>query len=73
MHLQENKAVNLCFAAPLVTNILIWPYETFSFWKLVGNPSEKMGYKEGVTISNGSIACGIGGGDLTKINFISIT
>lgn len=60
--LQENKAQNLAIAAPKVTGIIIKPGEVFSFWKLVGNTTEKMGYKEGLTIAKGSPSKGIGGG-----------
>lgn len=37
LHLQENKAVSLGIAAPLVNAVTIRPGETFSFWKLVGS------------------------------------
>jgi len=62
MRLQENKAKSLGIAAPKVTNILIRPNETFSFWQLVGRASRRKGYLEGVTISNGKPSSGIGGG-----------
>lgn len=60
--LQENKVINLNLAAPKVSGILIRPGETFSFWKLVGNCTEKKGYKAGMTISLGQVSAGIGGG-----------
>ena len=60
--LQENKVINLSLAAPKVSGILIRPGETFSFWKLVGNCTEKKGYKAGMTISLGQVSAGIGGG-----------
>ena len=60
--LQKNKVINLSLAAPKVSGILIRPGETFSFWKLVGNCSEKKGYKMGLTISLGQVSEGIGGG-----------
>ncbi len=62
MELQENKAVNLALAAPKIDHILIRPGETFSFWRLVGDPSAKNGYREGLTISVKGISQGIGGG-----------
>lgn len=70
MELQENKAINLSIAAPKVTNIVIRPGETFSFWKLVGSTSEKYGYKEGLQISNGKTSVGIGGGMCQFTNLI---
>jgi len=70
LQLQENKVVNLNIAAPKVTGVLIHPGETFSFWKLVGCYSEKKGYKEGLTISNGRVSKGIGGGLCQFTNLI---
>ena len=46
MRLQENKAVNLSLAAPKVDHLLIRPGEIFSFWRLVGNPTARAGYRE---------------------------
>ena len=62
MQLQENKAVNLALAAPRVSGILIRPGETFSFWRLVGNPTARRGYREGLTIGGGEARRGVGGG-----------
>lgn len=62
MRLQENKAVNLSIAAPKVNGILIEPGETFSFWRLVGNTTERDGYREGLTIAKGMPSSGTGGG-----------
>ena len=60
--LQDNKAKSLSIAAPRVTNILIKPGETFSFWRLVGKATKRKGYLEGVIISNGAAKSGVGGG-----------
>ena len=62
MDLQENKAVNLSIAAPLVSGILIRPGEVFSFWRLVGSCTKEKGYKQGLTISLGKTSQDIGGG-----------
>lgn len=70
MELQENKAVNLALAAPKVSGILIRPGEVFSFWKLVGNPSARKGYREGLTIANTRTGRGIGGGMCQFTNLI---
>lgn len=70
MRLQENKAVNLSIAAPCISGILIKPGETFSFWQLVGNPSEKRGFLEGLTIERGKPSSGIGGGMCQLSNLI---
>jgi vancomycin resistance protein VanW len=68
--LQDNKAVNLSIAAPKVSNILIFPGEYFSFWRLVGSCTERKGYREGLTISNGKIGKDIGGGMCQFTNLI---
>ncbi|MHC1696386.1 MAG: VanW family protein [Eubacteriales bacterium] len=60
--LQDNKAVNLTLSAPKISGLLIKPGETFSFWRLVGKPTVRKGYKEGLLISNGQMSSGIGGG-----------
>lgn len=68
--LQNNKAKNLAISAPLISNILIKPNETFSFWHLVGRCTPKKGYLDGVTISNGLPTAGIGGGMCQFTNLI---
>ena len=70
MQLQENKAVNLALAAPKMNGILIKPGQIFSFWHLVGDASEKRGYKEGLTITLGHPSKGIGGGMCQLTNLI---
>lgn len=70
MELQENKAANLALAAPLLTNVVIRPGETFSFWRLVGNATARRGFKEGLTISDGQTKSGIGGGMCQMTNLI---
>jgi vancomycin resistance protein VanW len=70
MELQENKAVNLKIASAKVSHIVIKPGEVFSFWHLVGDCTEKEGYKKGLTISNGGTSSGIGGGMCQFTNLI---
>lgn len=70
MSLQNNKAVNLSIAAPKVNGILIKPGETFSFWHLVGRDSRRKGYLEGLTIANGKVSSGTGGGMCQFTNLI---
>ena len=62
LHFQENKAISLGIAAPLVNRVEIRPGETFSFWHLVGSCTAAKGYREGLTINNGRAESGIGGG-----------
>lgn len=68
--LQENKVLNLGLSAPKVTNVLIRPGQTFSFWKLAGRCNEKEGYKKGLVISSGKVSEGIGGGMCQFTNLI---
>ena len=70
LQLQENKAVNLSIAAPKINKTIIKPGETFSFWQLVGAPSEKSGYKTGLTIAKGMPSRDIGGGMCQFTNLI---
>lgn len=58
----EAKIFNLNKAASIVNQYTIQSYEIFSFWKAIGNPSEKRGYKSGRTIIDGELAESIGGG-----------
>lgn len=70
MHLQHNKVVNLRLAQKELNNILILPGETFSFCKLVGLPTAKNGYLEGMELSFGEARSGIGGGICQLANLI---
>lgn len=62
MYLQHNKVTNLKLAIEKINNIVLRPGETFSFWYLVGKPSEEKGYKPGLVLNQGKIESGIGGG-----------
>ncbi|GMR68958.1 VanW family protein [Bacillus cereus] len=62
IQLQYNKITNLKLAICKINQVVIKPGETFSFWHLVGNSSEKAGYKEGIILMNGEAIKGIGGG-----------
>lgn len=62
MRLQYNKVTNLRIAAHAIDGVLILPGETFSFWRLVGNPTVGSGYVSGMLLSNGRATEGIGGG-----------
>ncbi len=70
IQLQRNKAVNLRIASAKINGVVIHPNETFSFWKLVGEVSEKRGYLDGLVINNGKIDRGIGGGLCQLANLI---
>lgn len=70
MWLQKNKVVNLRLACARIDGILLRPGETFSFWKLVGSPTSRRGYVEGMTLHNGKIVPGVGGGLCQLSNMI---
>ena len=68
---QENKATNIRIASSRITNIIVKPGETFSFWKLVGNPTKRKGYKEGRVLRTNRLITGIGGGLCNLANLVN--
>lgn len=70
MQLQVNKITNLRIALNRITGIIIKPGEVFSFYKLVGLPTRKKGYLEGIELSFGKARPGIGGGLCQIANLI---
>ena len=48
--LQENKVANLRLAAARLDGIVLRPGETFSYWRLIGKPTRRKGYKEGMVL-----------------------
>lgn len=70
MKLQENKQTNLEIAASRINGIIIRPNETFSFWRTVGKPTQKCGFKEGLTISQKGMGSAVGGGLCQMANLI---
>ncbi len=62
MHLQHNKVRNLEIALSHLNKVVIQPGQIFSIWKLVGRPTKAKGYLEGLTLNNGKISKGTGGG-----------
>ena len=70
MWLQENKVTNLKIAAKCLNGVLVRPGEIFSYWKLIGNPTGRKGYVEGMILKNGTVAPGIGGGLCQMSNLI---
>ncbi len=62
MYLQENKRRNLEIAVSHLDKIVIKPQETFSIWKLVGRPTKRKGYLDGLVLNQGQINKDTGGG-----------
>ena len=70
MWLQYNKVTNLKLALERINGILINPGEVFSFWFLVGNPTKSRGFQLGMTLQNGTVKPGYGGGLCQLSNLI---
>lgn len=70
MKLQENKVTNITIACSKINGIIIKPNEIFSYWKLVGSPSKKNGFKEGLVIGRDGFDKGYGGGLCQMANMI---
>lgn len=68
--LQVNKQNNLLIAGKKINHIVVMPGETFSFWKLIGRPTQKSGYLNGLAISSGNLSTSIGGGLCQLANLI---
>lgn len=60
--LAQNKIDNIKIAAKSIESIVILPNKLFSFWKLVGTPSEEKGFKTGRNIIGNDLQEDIGGG-----------
>jgi len=58
----ENKVHNLRLAASKFQNLPIEPGRVFSYWRCLGEPSVRAGYKVGVNIIKGRLDFDVGGG-----------
>lgn len=70
MWLQYNKIINLRLAIEKINGIVLHPGETFSYWRLIGKPTTRRGYVEGMMLSHGKFIRGIGGGLCQLSNLI---
>ena len=70
MYLQHNKITNLKIAVPRLNNLILHPGEVFSYWKLIGKPTKRKGYKPGMVLKSGTVTAGIGGGLCQLSNLI---
>lgn len=70
MQYQYNKIVNLKIAAPQLDGIVLEPGQIFSYWYLLGKPTRRKGYIEGMVLRNGGYAPGVGGGLCQLSNLI---
>ena len=70
-YLQYNKLENLKLAIKKLDGIIVFPGEYFSYWKLIGRPTHRKGYKDGMVLTaNGSFKAGVGGGLCQLSNLI---
>ena len=67
---QENKVTNLKLAVSRLDGLILKPGETFSYWRLIGKPTARKGYKEGMVLFLGRIGGDIGGGLCQLSNLI---
>ena len=70
MWLQHNKVASLGVAASCIDGLILKPGDTFSFWRLVGKPTARRGFKIGMVLRNGSVQQGMGGGLCQMTNLI---
>ncbi len=71
VELDEGKIENITIAIKKLDGIVIPPGKVFSFWKHIGRPSSKKGYKNGLVLSNGNLKEDIGGGLCQLSNLIA--
>lgn len=62
LRLQENKKENIILACGKMNGMVIHPGEIFSFWRTVGKPSQRKGYRKGRVIKGNRLTAGVGGG-----------
>ena len=63
--------VQFSHATPLMRlSLILYPGETFSYWKRIGKPTARKGYKEGMVLFLGQIGGDIGGGLCQLSNLI---
>jgi len=60
--LQEKKIQNLKLAIEEMNGVVIRPGEIFSYWKILGNPTYRRGFVDGMLLSDGKVVEGVGGG-----------
>lgn len=70
MWMQHNKIINLKLAVAKLNGILLPPGKVFSYWKLIGRPSKRKGYVDGMILKSGTFRAGTGGGLCQLSNLI---
>ena len=70
MQYQYNKITNLRLAAAHLDGVVLRPGETFSYWRLIGRPTRRKGYLDGIVLFCGTFRPGVGGGLCQLSNLI---
>jgi vancomycin resistance protein VanW len=70
MWMQENKVTNLKIAVQKINLVTVKPGETFSYWRLIGKPTRRKGYKKGMVLKSGTVTSATGGGLCQLSNLI---
>ena len=70
MWMQQTKVVNLKLAVARLDDIVLYPGEALSFWRLVGRPTRRRGYLDGMVLCEGRVVPGVGGGLCQLSNLI---
>lgn len=70
MWMQHNKVMNLSIAVACLNGVIVYPGETFSYWRLIGKPTRRKGYVDGMVLFYGRVTAGVGGGLCQLSNLI---
>ncbi len=70
MQWQRNKVVNLRLAVEKLDGVLVRPGEVLSYWRLIGRPTYRKGYLDGVALKGGKVVTTCGGGLCQLSNLI---
>ena len=68
--MQINKVTNLKIALKQLNGVILSPNEVFSYWKLIGKPTKRKGYVDGMILHYGKVTSGLGGGLCQLSNLI---
>lgn len=68
--MQENKIINLKIAIKKLDGLIIYPGQTFSYWRQIKKPTRNKGYVEGMILHKGTVITGLGGGLCQLSNLI---
>ena len=71
--LQLNKVVNLRIAAERLDGLVLAPGQRMSFWRLVGKPTRRRGFVDGLVLNQGRLEAGVGGGLCQMTNLRQMT